>query len=282
MGRVSNHGVIPLSYTRDHPGPLARDAKDAAIILQAIAGPDTNDARTAGFPPLPDLIEAATPLHRGGRIALRWPTTLGVIPEYTSGDSAAAKARTAMLADFERLGVRVVEVDLPEDWEILTGQAFNNVRLVERTEQLLDYLKQDVRLFGVSLSGWINGLFVSGDEYLKGQRAKLLLLRRVLDDLFVQCDVVVQTGPVPFDIIGLPEIAFPIGFDTSADRPRPIGAILGGLPCGEDRLLSVVAAYQSVTDWHLRRPADPVRAGGPAGPADRGRVRMEEIMTTGE
>jgi Asp-tRNA(Asn)/Glu-tRNA(Gln) amidotransferase A subunit family amidase len=282
MGRVSNHGVIPLSYTRDHPGPIARDAKDAAILLQALAGADPNDARTAGFPPVPDLIAAATPVNRGGRTVLRWPTTLGVIPEYASGDTPAAKARTAMLAEFERIGVRIVEVELPEDWEILTGSAFNNVRLVERSEQLLPYLKQDVRLFGVSLSGWINGLFVSGDEYLKGQRAKLLLLRRVLDDVFAQCDVVVQTGPVPFDIIGLPEIAFPIGFDTSGERPRPVGAILGGLPCAEDRLLSVVAAYQAVTDWHLQRPADPVPGAGPPGSSDRGMIRMEEVMATGE
>jgi Asp-tRNA(Asn)/Glu-tRNA(Gln) amidotransferase A subunit family amidase len=186
-----------------------------------------------------------------------------------------------MLAAFEGLGARVVEVGLPEDWEILTGSAFNNVRLVERTEQLLEYLKRDVRLFGVSLSGWINGLFVSGDEYLKGQRAKLVLLRRVLNDLFAQCDVVVQTSPVPFDIIGLPEIAFPIGFDRTNERPRPIGAILGGLPFGEERLLSVVAAYQATTDWHLMRPQNPVSPaqGGRSGSRElnRGRIRLEDV-----
>ena len=281
MGRVSAYGVIPLSYTRDHPGPIARDAKDAAIVLQAIAGPDPHDPRTAGLPPVPDLIEAATSLQRRGRVVLRWPTTIGVLPDYTSGDSAAASARTAMLAAFEGLGARVVEVGLPEDWEILTGSAFNNVRLVERTEQLLEYLKRDVRLFGVSLSGWINGLFVSGDEYLKGQRAKLVLLRRVLNDLFAQCDVVVQTSPVPFDIIGLPEIAFPIGFDRTNERPRPIGAILGGLPFGEERLLSVVAAYQATTDWHLMRPQNPVSPaqGGRSGSRElnRGRIRLEDV-----
>lgn len=49
-----------------------------------------------------------------------------------------------------------------------------------------------------------------------GIRAKLLLIQRVLDDLFAQCDVVVQDGPVLFDVIGLPELAFTIGF-TAAD-----------------------------------------------------------------
>jgi aspartyl-tRNA(Asn)/glutamyl-tRNA(Gln) amidotransferase subunit A len=276
MSRVSGYGVIPLSYTRDHIGPIARDAKDAAIVLQAIAGHDPHDPRTAGLPFVPDLIEAGTPVRRNGRTTVRWPTTIGVLPEYTSGDSANAKARAAMLADFERAGIRLVEVKLPQDWEVLTGNAFNNVRLVERSEQLLEYMKKDVRLFGVSLSSWINGLFLSGDEYLKGQRAKLLLLRRVLDDLFAQCDVVVQTTHVPFDIIGLPEIAFPIGFEQAGERTRPIGAILGGLPYAEDRLLAVVAAYQSVTDWHLRRPKDPATAAGNR-ELDRGAIRLEEV-----
>ena len=133
------------------------------------------------------------------------------------------------------------------------------MRLPERSEAFLPYLKQDLKLFGVSLNGWMQGLFLSGDEFLKGQRAKHVLLRRVLDDLFAQCDVVVQTSAVPFDIIGLPEIAFPIGVQTDAASARelPIGAIVGGLPYAEDRLLAVAAAHQAVTDWHRRRPADP-------------------------
>lgn len=75
---------------------------------------------------------------------------------------------------------------------------------------------------------------------------------------------------VPFDILGLPEIGFPVGFSTArAELPAlPIGAILGGAPYEEDRMLEVVAAYQNVTDWHLERPADP-----PATGADRRRTR---------
>ena len=60
----------------------------------------------------------------------------------------------------------------------------NNVRLPERTEPFLPYLKQDLKLFGVSLNSWLQGLFLSGDEWIKGQRAKHVLMRRVLDDLF--------------------------------------------------------------------------------------------------
>lgn len=281
VGRVPLYGIIPLTYTRDHPGPLARDAKDAAIMLQVMAGPDVNDPRSRGLPDVPDLVRAATPVKKNGAFALRWPTRIGVIPGYTNGTSASAVARTAMLNTFQSLGAQIVDVTLPAEWDLLTGTAFNNVRLPERSEPFLEYLRQDVRLFGVSLGSWIQGLFLGGEDYLKGQRAKYLLMQRVLFDLFDQCDVVVQTGPVPFDILGLPEIAFNIGFNTNAQGlPVPIGAIFGGAPYAEDRLLSLVAAFQAVTDFHLKRPADPVvtLAARRAAFDDAPVITMEEAM----
>jgi len=290
MGRVALHGIIPLTYTRDHPGPLARDARDAAIMLQAMAGPDPADPRTLGLPPVPDYLRAAEPVERSGRIQLRWPTTIGVPPGYTEvaetrergpggagargGRGAAmseeerekrrrifqeraraeAEARKKMLSTFQDLGARVVEIELPEEWEVLTSWNFNNVRLPERSEPFLDVLRRDVRLFGVSLSPWINGLLLPGAEYLRGQRAKLLLLRRVLEGVFSQCDVVAQTSPIPFDMIGLPLMAFPIGFESSRGFVLPMAGLFGGMPYAEDRLISVVAAFQAATDFHRRRP----------------------------
>lgn len=332
MGRVSLHGIIPLTYTRDHPGPIARDAMDAAILLQAMAGPDPLDPRTAGQPELGDLVRAATPFELRGRPHVRWSTTVGVPPGYLDApeppsqedleqldrerrasrmqshehETASIEARRTLLRTLEDAGARLVEVTMPDDWETLTSRSFNNVRLPERSEPFLPYLQEDVRLFGVSLSPWINGLLLSGTEYLRGQRAKMLLLERVLDQLFGQCDVVLQTEPFPFDMIGLPLIAFPIGFEReSAGVDRPVGAMLGGQPYAEDRLLAVAAAYQSLTDWHRRRPADPrpdagqdgggrAGAAGPSGsdtrsvgPAlgrrpHRGRTDLETVMADGQ
>ncbi|MEU5563244.1 amidase [Micromonospora musae] len=275
MGRVSVAGIIPLTYTRDHPGPLARDAKDAAIMLTAMAGEDPADPRSQGLPDVPDLIDAATPVYRRNRVRLRWDTRIGVLPGFADGTSATALARQAYLTQLAAIpGVTLVDVALPEGWSQLTGGTFNNVRLPERSEPFMPYLRSDLRGFGVSVTSWLQGALMGGNEFITGQRARLLLMDRVLHELFDGCDVVVQTDPVPFDILGLPEIAFPIGFTAAG---VPMGTILGGLPYGEDRLLSVVAAYQATTDWHLRRPADPSPAALRTRAADAPRLTAEQV-----
>jgi Asp-tRNA(Asn)/Glu-tRNA(Gln) amidotransferase A subunit family amidase len=308
MGRVSLHGIIPLTYTRDHAGPLARDALDAALMLQTMAGPDPLDVRTQGLPPVPDYATAADPVLRGSAVELRWPTTIGVIPGYldTSTDGgggsrfrrgpedeverqrlrgvararqeAEVAARRDMLTTFESMGARIVEVELPAAWETLTSGEFNNVRLPERSEPFLEHLRRDVRLFGVSLSPWINGLLLSGPEYLRGQRAKMLLLRGVLEEVFGQCDAVVQTSSIPFDMIGLPLITFPIGFERSGGMSLPVGCLLGGLPFGEERLISLAAAYQAATRWHRRRPTDPEVEGVPGAEGRRPNRRRLDVL----
>jgi Asp-tRNA(Asn)/Glu-tRNA(Gln) amidotransferase A subunit family amidase len=281
MGRVSLYGVIPLTYTRDHVGPIARDARDAALVLQAMAGGDPRDPRTQGLPPVPDLLAAATPTEGTVGPRLRWPTRIGVLPGWADGDTERGRNRRAFLREMEEAGAELVEVIPPEAWGELSSGMFNAVRLPERSEPFLEHLKADVRLFGVSLSPWLSGLFLSGDEYLKGQRAKLALLRLALDELLARCDVVVQPGHVPFDMIGLPLLALPVGTREANGHTLPDGVLLGAAPFGEERLLSLAAAYQARTDWHRRRPFDPrpdeeARLTGP-GAGSRGRLDVETV-----
>lgn len=321
MGRVSLHGILPLTYTRDHPGPLARDAVDAALMLQVMAGPDPADPRSLGLPPVPDYLGAV----REGQGALVHPerggaVRIGVLPGFLDepeppedpapdpdpdvdriGSSfprrertqaayrrevATAEARRRMLATLEDLGAEVVELDFPTQWETLTSFNFNNVRLPERSEIFLEHLRDDVRQFGVSLAPWINGLLLPAAEYVRGSRARLVLLKEVLDEVFGRCDLVTQTAPYPFDMVGLPLIGFPIGFETeSTGHPRPIGGMFGAEPYAEHHLLSVIAAYQRATDWHLRRPENPdaLRPGeGGPGASPRARYDLFDVMDTGE
>ncbi|WP_419167317.1 amidase [Candidatus Palauibacter sp.] len=327
MGRVSLYGVLPLTYTRDHPGPLARDAVDAAAMLQVMAGPDPLDPRSLGLPPVPDYIGAVRDGGGDGRPLVHpergGPVRIGVLPGYLDepeppagpepepdpdidriGSSfprrertqaayrrevATAEARRRMLATLEELGAEVIELDFPTHWETLTSFNFNNVRLPERSEIFLEHLRDDVRKFGVSLAPWINGLLLPAAEYVRGSRARLILLEEILDEVFGRCDLVTQTQPFPFDMVGLPLIGFPIGFETeSTGYPRPIGAMFGAEPYSEHHLLSAIAAYQRATDWHLRRPANPDELrpaegdGGVPGPGPGARYDLFDVMDLGE
>jgi Asp-tRNA(Asn)/Glu-tRNA(Gln) amidotransferase A subunit family amidase len=259
FGRISLHGVIPLTYTRDHVGPMARTAMDAAILLQVLAGPDVNDARTLGLPPVPNYVKAATPVSVR-RPRLRWRTRIGVWPGYTTTSSARTnELRTAMLDELTGLGAEIVpDVALPDDWDVLTSDPLGG-SIADPTGPFIEFLRRDVRDFADRLPRFLNGVLQSGDTAIKVQQARLLLLQRMLTQLFNQCDVVLTTGSGAFDGTGLPLVCFPIGFDTDATTGYqvPRGAILAARPFGEERLLSVAAAYQAVTDFQTVRPPDP-------------------------
>ncbi|HEV7734103.1 MAG TPA: amidase [Candidatus Binatia bacterium] len=256
-GRLSVYGIIPLTITRDHIGPLARDAKDAAIVAQVVGGPDLNDPRTIGLPPMPNLVEAATPVVKKGRVVPRWALRVGVPPGFTTGTTPNAVARVAMLNQLAAIGYEIVDVTLPDEFTLLNSGAFN-VSSSERAEMDFKYLKQDVRLFGGRLTGWLPSIVQGGAEVAKGLRTRLLLLDRCMTQMFNQCDVIMQTGS-NFDGIGLPLCTFAIGFAPNAQGiTLPLATSVGGPPFSEESILSVIAAYQATTTFHFERPADPV------------------------
>ncbi|GLZ02929.1 amidase [Actinomadura sp. NBRC 104412] len=282
LGRCSVYGVIPLTYTRDHTGPLARDAVDAAIMLQALAGADPHDPRTGGVPRPPDYLRATRVERRGGRVKPPFALRLGVLPGYTSGTSATARARAAMLDEMANAGVRIKEVSLPDEWDFLTGSSITTASAAERCETFMEFLRRDVRGFGVSLNSWLRSLFVPGHDYVTWLRLRMLLLEKILFELFRDVNLVVQTSVTPFDLVGCPLIGFPIGFSQNADGlDVPIGALVGGLPYGEERLLGLAATYQATTDWHKRRPPEPSAASARIAAARRPRVTAEEVVAAG-
>ena len=260
FGRISLHGVIPLSYTRDHVGPMARTALDAAILLQVLAHPDPNDPRTLGLPPAPNYVRAATPFP-GDRPAVRWPTRIGVFPGWLDGDDEEVVGlRRSFLAELESMAnVELVgEVRLPDQWEELTSPPLGGSH-GDPTAFFIEPLRRDVRLFGTRLPRFLNGMLQSADTYVKVQQARMLLLHRMQTQLFNQCDVVLVQGTGAFDGTGMPVLCMPIGFDTEprTGRTVPRGVTLGAAPFGEERLLAVAAAWQARTEHHRVRPEDP-------------------------
>lgn len=261
FGRVSLHGVIPLSYTRDHVGVMARNALDAAILLQVVAQPDPLDPRTLGLPEAPNYARAATPAG-GAQPGVRWPTRIGVWPGYLSSDDARDnELRRDLLAELERVGARIVpEISLPDDWEVLTSEPLGGSH-GDPGAFYIDHLRKDVRSFAQRLPRFLNGMLQSADTYVKVQQARYLLLQRIMTQLFDQCDVVLSPSEGgAFDSVGLPMLCMPIGFATEENTglPIPRGAVMAAPPFGEERLLAVASAYQAVTGFHRVRPADPV------------------------
>ncbi|MGB1657936.1 MAG: amidase family protein, partial [Longimicrobiales bacterium] len=261
FGRISIHGVIPLSYTRDHIGPMARTALDAAILLQVLAHPDPNDPRTLGLPPAPNYVQAATPFP-GDRPAVRWPTRIGIAPGWLEPeDERVAELRRSFVRELEAMGnVRVVgEVTLPEQWEELTSPPLGGSH-GDPTAFFIEPLRRDVRLFGDRLPRFLNGMLQSADTYVKVQQARMLLLHRIQTQLFNQCDVLLTQGSGAFDGTGMPVLCMPIGFGTEprTGKTVPRGVNLAAPPFGEERLFAVAAAWQARTDHHTVRPEDPV------------------------
>lgn len=271
-GLCSAFGVIPLTITRDHIGPLARDAMDAAIVTTVLAGPAPEDLRTLNLPRVPNLIGAATPVVWKGRVAPRWRLKVGVPAGYADGTSATALARSAMLDVLADIGYEIVPVTLPEEYVLLNSGAFN-VSGTERGEMDYKFLREDVRLFGDRLTNWTSALFIDGATTNKGLRCRQRAYDLAYSELWTQCDVIFST--TGFDALGFPLCTLPIGFaPNAAGIELPIATTLGGPSFGEEKILSVIAAFQAATDYHLRRPPNPTiglaRAGDPRVP----RIRM--------
>jgi aspartyl-tRNA(Asn)/glutamyl-tRNA(Gln) amidotransferase subunit A len=275
-GRVSRAGVMPLSWSYDHVGPLARTARDAALLLSLIAGHDPLDA-TSSRRAVPDYLAALD----GGVKGLR----LGVAGGFYADrlDPAVADALAQAVAVLRDLGAVVEPVTVPDPRPMVAACSTPMVRaesvaihsrlLKERPGELQPTVRERMT----------PGLTVSAYEYLQGQRQRARFTREFLDAVFSRIDVLVtptipEPAPAlaqvkagttadviarmgrfsrltrPFNALGLPALSIPAG--TSADG-RPIAMQLVGRPFDEAVLLRLGEAYERATAWHRRRPALP-------------------------
>jgi aspartyl-tRNA(Asn)/glutamyl-tRNA(Gln) amidotransferase subunit A len=264
-GLVSARGVIPLSWSLDHVGPMARTASDAALILQAIAAYDQQDVGSQKFPPVyyPSAIEESTAALRLGVARDYWNEVDGEIKSAVDSAVAALAKITA--------GAQEVELSLDTDRTLVRGEAYAyHQKYLPENEK--NYSPETLRRIG-------SGADVTAPQYIQAQR-ELLQQRRQILQMFERVDLVLTpTTPVlaptfselqaapdqlrnkemimlrntrPFNVYGLPSISLTCGFSKSG---LPIGLQIIGAPGAEGAVLALAHAWQEQTDWHKQRAA---------------------------
>ena len=266
-GRVSNHGVVPLSWSQDHCGPMTWTVADAALLLQPIAGRDPKDPTTIDAP-VPDYAQGIDQGIAG--------MTIGVPRRYfyQSGPNVSAETLAAIETALEvmaGLGASVEDVDLPHieyaraaNQVIMLGEAYAYHQRNLQTRRA-DYgeLVRDRFLLG--------GLLSTAD-YVQAQRVRCLI-KEEMASVLREVDLLVTptspqpaaalagysgsatlTGPSftgPFNLSGLPAISIPGGFSGAG---LPIGLQIAGKPFAEPDILRAAHAYQQAAGWHEQRP----------------------------
>lgn len=287
-GRVSNRGVIPLSWTHDSVGPLTRTVEDAAMVLQAIAGYDLLD---------PASRDASTPAFSR---PMGWSASkvrLGVPrrPFFEDLDPEVEKSVAAAIGALSKHVAEIVEVNLPPGGFRSSGlyvrvrgpeaHAFHARTLAESPGKYQDPTRAALMKFAD----------VRAEDYVNARR-EVDLLRREIFDTFTRVDLLVTpTMPVPpilisesarenpvdwrntvpFSTYGLPAISIPCG-QTGAGLP--VGLQIAGPPLGESAVLALAQVLAQGGDWsNLVGPAleiVPPPPGIPSKPPSPGRGRV--------
>ncbi len=267
-GRVSRFGVVTLSWSQDHAGPMTRTVEDTAFMLQAIAGHDPRDP-TSSRAPVPDYSRSLREDIRGVRIGLPrhyfFAEDPGVNPEVVARVEQAVSV-------LEELGAHVEEVTLPS---LDYVRAANSVIMVSEAFAYHEpNLKTRPQEFGEIVRGRFRiGGLMSASDYLQAQRVRTWA-RRDFAQVMKSVDFLVtptMTQPAaafegfdpmsttrgksftaPFNVTGLPAISVPCGFTESG---LPIGMQIVGKPFDEPGVIQAAYTYQQYAGWHNLNPA---------------------------
>ncbi len=266
-GRVSRRGMMPLSWTLDHAGPMTRTVRDAALVLEAIAGHDPADA-TSSTRPVPRYSAALKGGARG--------VTLGLPRAYywEHMDAEVAAALEKAQAELRRLGAKFREVEIPHanvaspaQWAIMVAEGATIMWRELRT-RLGDFSD-------VVRARFVQGALTPAVAYLKAQQVRALLMQEFRAALEKADALLMPTVPIPahkvderptgpggaaivgrctgsFTVTGLPALSVPCGFTKAG---LPIGMQVVGRPFEEATVLRIGHAYEQATEWHTRRPA---------------------------
>ncbi|WP_010290911.1 Asp-tRNA(Asn)/Glu-tRNA(Gln) amidotransferase subunit GatA [Kurthia massiliensis] len=287
-GRVSRYGLVAFASSLDQIGPITRNVRDNALLLEAIAGVDPHDSTSANVE-VPSYVEQLTGDIKGLKVA--------VPKEYLAeGVSEGVKAQVLAAIDkLKELGATVEEVSLPHSkyalaayYIISSSEASSNLSrfdgirygfraeadnledlyLQTRAQGFGDEVKRRIMLGTYSLSA---GTY---DAYYKKAQQVRTLIKQDFDKVFEEYDVIVgPTTPttafkigenledpmtvyandiltVPINLAGVPAISIPCGFDDD----MPVGLQIIGKYFEEGTIYRVADAFEKATDFHNAKP----------------------------
>jgi aspartyl-tRNA(Asn)/glutamyl-tRNA(Gln) amidotransferase subunit A len=274
FGRVSRHGVVGMSPSLDHVGPLARTIEDAALLLGVIAGHDAADPTSLDVPD-----EDFTRELDEGVSGLR----IGVDRNYYFSDLVRDDVRAATLeaiAELQRQGATIVDVHIEE------LQLMSDVGLILVLTDTSDYHRLLLRTQAKDYTPGVRlmlelGNLIPATSYLAAQRARGAM-RVAVRDAFDEHRLDVLAAPtiprptmpldqlsvkagaddesvfaaflhhnIPSNLTGQPALSVPCGFSA---EDLPIGLQLIGRPLGEARLFRMAHAYERAMPFFERKP----------------------------
>lgn len=266
-GRVSRSGVVTLSWSQDHVGPMTWTVEDSAYMLQAIAGHDPKDP-TSSKAIVPDYSLSLREDIRGKTIGLPRHYFFDADPGVSSEVVSVVEKAVGQL---EKLGAKIEEIELPSleyvraaNTIIMVSEAFafHEPNLKTRPQDFGDIVRSRFR---------IGGLLSAGD-YLQAQRCRQWSKREFAEALrkvdFFVTPTMTQPAPAfkgydpndtirgrsftaPFNVTGLPAISVPCGFTEAG---LPVGMQIAGKPFDEPGVIQTAYTYQQHAHWYEKRP----------------------------
>lgn len=264
-GRISTRGIFPLSWNLDHAGPLTRSVRDAAILLQVLAGYDELDPYSVKMP----VDDYLTGLNSGVK-NLRLAVLTGTYA-WEADPEVLEAVRIGTLV-FESLGAEVEPVEM--NFLLDAARANSVMTPADAAVFHQERLKNFPLDFGADIRERLTiGASYSSTDYILARRTQTEMRRR-MEIFFQKFDaLILPATPIsapliegsdalsqarsltrftaPFNLTGLPAISLPCGFSEAG---LPIGMQIVCRAWDEMKLLQIAQAFENATGWHLRHP----------------------------
>lgn len=270
-GRVSVAGVIPLSWSLDHIGPITKTVEDAALMLEVIAGSDRKDPYSSKIP-----TENYRNLIEGGMSDIRIGLPLNNFYQHLDAEVDIALRRA--LSSFEKMGADLIEVDFPN--ARFQRAIFANIATPEAFSYHEQTLNSKPNLYGEDVRTRIEaGRLMLSTDFVRAQRARSILRNEVIKVLETVDLLITPTTPISapqigktaitlgdrsesivdvltrntrlFNLTGLPAISVPCGFTSDN---LPIGLQIIGRPFKETSVLKAAYAFEQDAGWWKKSP----------------------------